>query len=325
MILIYTKQYYLTIFFLSFFPFLAELSGSSPPIPKRMIGPVVPYLSALTQLEELELTNGERDWDIVTAISAISRMPNLRKLVMQPAPLRTLRELAMHGRTTLSQFTELHLCEVLFIVYHGGGASSIRNRLEDGEGLVPLNPSIVLPSLKTLHIEDTSCDLTGWRSVAAIVPGLEYLSLKGTFSTWHSPLKGMDAIREAQRGEDKAIKAEIHLITQNFTGLKELRIKEYVLDRKDLARARDRGLSLNLKTLGKVPDERKTEIEEVQEVPYLAALTPEILQYDERYRYSTEELMALRWEGEGVMQARVNGAAEVRESVPSELLVVVQN
>ena len=55
-------------------------------------------------------------------------------------------------------------------------------------------------------------------------------------------------------------------------------------------------------------------------------MTPEILQYDERYRYSTEELLELRWDGVGVLRGVETVADNIlfRDSLPSELLPVVE-
>ena len=292
-----------------------------------MVAPVVPYLPGLVHLEELELTNGYREWDVLTAVSAASKMPNLRRLVLEPAPLRTLRELAAHGQA-LTQFTELRLCDENQIVYHGRGSSTVYNQTEDGTGLVLPSLSCVLPTLRTLYISNTTCDLAGWQAVARILPNLEYLYMSGTLSTWHSPIKGMAALKAAQQEEEEAIKEQINDIVRVFTRLKKLTIKKYVLDGNHLELARNMGVDLNLEIVDQMPDSEDDDgnIQDPQDVSYLESLTPEILQYDERYRYSTEELLELRWDGVGVLRGVETVADNIlfRDSLPSELLPVVE-
>lgn len=267
----------------------------------------------------------------MNAVQSIRCLTNLERLDLVPWTLTATRELARGG--VLRKIK--HLCMVLRDLRDEPLPNNFDDLLEESkEAVRGAKESFQhgFPSLKKLCMEEnTRCfhryfafPEKVWQILASMAPDVDYIAIEG-IAVWESGATKVSDVRfENNRivagPQNEGISKQMQYIAQVFNNLKRLELgwkfsqSDYkprcALGPAEIAKAKTAPGDLTFEELERESKQRLAkEARNIVHAEYLEPLSAEVLKYDERCRYTNEEMEAVgeRWKNS------VQGKKEIME------------
>ncbi len=270
----------------------------------------LPALEGFTNLTHLDFNHSVAGCDLEAAVKTIRRLTNLESLELRPALLSTIGDLA-RGQvlTRLKHLSIVHAYDnykYVYINYEDEVEEVISSMLPESSEMDSRPMRAGFPSLKNLFIGRYACTLDVWKCVASLTPAVERLSIDvGMFTKVSDRFMFTDLAFDYEGKRD--VCEQTHRIVHAFPGLTRLEFgwrrgvqnePMYILETPQIVQARATASPFEF-DVPLVEVEKRYDDNNYSgvDLDYLFRLSPEVLEYDERYRYSSEELREVgeRW------------------------------
>jgi hypothetical protein len=278
-----------------------------------------PYLPTFSHLTFLSLRVDAAKSSLDAAARSISQLASLEQLVFSPATLSFLGKLA-HGGNTLHKLTYVAISGACVTAGEENICHFLRNDKKLVGGYKAFLEQSTFPSLKALVTTPYACSKTLWHLVASLAPKLEHLSVgehiltgnnRPIFPKIYKSIHSENDTTAFNRclalwKDDVDVYNQVQVIARLFPALKEMGYTlKYSLKGIEIAEARIRSEEIFEMILRQKAREEEEEaaqagkeklLEEqtsINSTKLVSALSPTVLQYDERYKYSKEEMEAI--------------------------------